>query len=102
MEITDKIAGISSQKWTAIYMKCLAAILVYGAVVHVRNMLGMTHGPWSSLPRLWRVMDVVLLAFDAAVAVGLWLTQPWSAVAFAVGILLSQSLRADSKGRTGS
>lgn len=84
------LANAVDQRWTGIYLRVLAAILIYGASVHVGNMLGLTGTAWGDTPVLWRVMDVVLLVFNAVVAVGLWLKRPWAVVSFVVGIVLLQ------------
>ena len=68
----------------------LAVILVYGALVHVGNMLGMTGTPWPETPMLWRVMDVVLLVFNVVVAIGLWTRVSWSVAAYVAGVLVLQ------------
>lgn len=79
-----------SNTWTGVYVRALAVILLYGAAMHVGNMLGLTGRPWIETPLLHRVMDVVLLSFNIVVAAGLWLRKPWGVVAFVVGILLLQ------------
>ena len=58
------------------YVRLLAVVLLYGAAVHVGNMLGLTGTPWLQTPRLHRAMDVVLLVFDLVVAAGLWMKRP--------------------------
>ena len=39
---------------------------------------------------LWRVMDVVLLAFNIVLAIALWFRLPWSLIAFIIGIVALQ------------
>jgi hypothetical protein len=60
--------------------------------VHIGNMLGWAGRPWGETPLLWRVMDVVLLVVNVAVAAGLWMRAAWAVVAFLLGILLLQIL----------
>jgi len=55
--------------------------------VHVANILGFGEGPWTSMPLLWRIMDVVLLIFNVTVGIGLWLKTPWGIKAFVAGII---------------
>ena len=86
MNLADAVA----QRWTGIYLRLLAGILVYGASVHIWNILGLTGAAWGDTPNHWRVMDVVLLIFNVVVAVGLWIKKPWAVVAFVGGILLLQ------------
>ena len=86
----DRIAEALTQPWLSIYVRVLAVVLVYGAVMHVGNMLGLTGKPWMQTPLLFRVMDVVLLVFNLAVAVGLWLRHSWAVVAVVAGLVLLQ------------
>lgn len=43
----EKIRDRASQQWTGIYLRILAVILLYGALVHVGNMAGLTD--WHTL-----------------------------------------------------
>ena len=79
-----------SQPWTGLYLRVLAVILVYGALVHVGNILGLTGVPWQDTPSLWRTMDLVLLLFNVVVGVGLWQRQPWAVVALVGGVIVLQ------------
>ena len=65
-------------------------LLLYGASVHVGNMLGLSGRPWSETPPLWRLMDVVLLLFNLIAAPGLWLRKPWAVCFLAAGFILLQ------------
>ncbi len=80
------------QPWTAIYAKFIAIILVYGATVHVGNILGWSGVLWSETPLLWRVMDVLLLIFNGVASVGLWQGTTWSIGILFGGIMLLQFL----------
>lgn len=76
--------------WTARYAKLMALVLLYGATVHMGNIAGLTGTPWLSTPLLWRVLDIVLLAFDVVAAVGLWRGLGWSVWFVFGGIILLQ------------
>ena len=76
--------------WTAVYAKLVAVILLYGATVHIGNILGLTGTAWLSTPLLWRVMDVCLLIFDLVMAIGLWLGLVWAIWGTFTGILVLQ------------
>ena len=78
--------------WTGYYAKFLALILLYGATVHIGNMLGLTGTPWLETPLLWRVMDLVLLGFNGVTAIALWQGRGWSVPLTFGGILLLQFL----------
>ena len=78
------------QPWTRIYVRVLAAVLAYGGLVHIGNMLGFNGLPWTESQLHFRIMDVVLLAFNVVVGLGLWLRQSWAVVAFSVWMVLFQ------------
>ena len=80
------------QPWTAIYIKVIAIALLYGATVHVGNILGLTGTPWLATPLLWRSLDIILLLFDIVIAIALWQGLAWSIWLLFGGILLLQIL----------
>ncbi len=80
------------QPWTAIYKKIIAIALLYGATVHVGNILGLTGTPWLNTPFLWRSLDIILLIFDIVTAIALWRRLAWSIWLLFGGILLLQIL----------
>jgi hypothetical protein len=76
--------------WTALYAKILAIGLIYGATVHMGNMVGLSGTPWSSTPLLWRGLDVALLMFDLVTAIALWQGVTWSIWLLCGGMVLLQ------------
>lgn len=78
------------QPWTSVYAKVMALGLLYGAIVHMGNLAGLTGTPWLSTPLLWRGMDVVLLIFDLTAAIALWQGRGWSVWLVFGGITLLQ------------
>ncbi|MEM7759958.1 MAG: hypothetical protein AAF298_17790 [Cyanobacteria bacterium P01_A01_bin.40] len=80
------------QPWTAIYTKIIAIALIYGATVHICNILSVAGTPWLSTPLLWRVMDGLLLFFDIFTAIALWRGFSWSIWLLFAGITLLQIL----------
>lgn len=79
------------QPWTAIYTKVIAIALLYGATVHVGNILGLTGTSWLATPLLWRSL-IILLIFDIVTAIALWRGLAWSIWLLLGGILLLQIL----------
>ncbi|MGB6298927.1 MAG: hypothetical protein WBF90_22495 [Rivularia sp. (in: cyanobacteria)] len=75
-----------------VYTKVIAIALLYGATVHVGNILGLTGTPWLATPLLWRSLDIVLLIFDIVTAIALWQGLAWSIWLLFGGILLLQIL----------
>lgn len=90
MSLNHVIGSSLRQPWTSIYAKLMAIVFLYGATVHVGNMLGLTGTPWLSTPLLWRIMDVALLGFNIAAAISLWRGFVWSVWLVFGGILLLQ------------
>ncbi len=86
------LANALQQRWTSIYARGVALVLVYGATVHVSNILGFSGTPWLQTPLLWRCLDVILLGFDSVTAIGLWTGSVWSVGALGIGLLTLQFL----------
>ena len=78
-------------KWiTSVFGWLIALVLANGAAVHVGNMLGYGKMPWREFPIAWKVMDVLLLAFNLTVIAGLAMRQPWGVYVLYAGILTLQ------------
>ena len=90
MSINNVINSALKQPWTARYARVMAIFLLYGAALHIANILGLTGNPWLVTPMLWRVMDVGLLVFNIVAAIGLFRGFAWSVWLVFSGILLLQ------------
>lgn len=90
MSLNNPIESALEQPWTSTYAKVIAIALLYGATVHISNILGLTGTPWLSTPLLWRIMDGGLLVFDIVVAIGLWQGLSWFVWLLFGGIALLQ------------
>ena len=82
--------GAIARPLTSLYLRFLSLVLLYGASVHVANIVGWGDLSWLETPLLWRVMDILLLGFDVAVAIGLWQRRLWAAIAFPCGLVVLQ------------
>lgn len=60
----------------------IALFYLYGAAVHVANMLSLTGFHWPQAPLKWRILDLVYLVADIVVAVGLALLKRPAVIAF--------------------
>lgn len=60
----------------------VAAFYLYGAAVHVLNMLSLTGFEWRAAPAKWQVLDVAYLILDLVVVAGLPLNWKAGFVAF--------------------
>lgn len=90
MSLQEHIGTALQQTWTALYAKLMAMVLLYGAIVHIGNMAGLTGTPWLSTPLLWRSLDIALLIFNVVAAIALWWGLSWSVPLVFSGIFLLQ------------
>lgn len=67
----------------------VAAFYAYGAMVHVMNILSMTGFDWPTAPIKWQVLDIVYLALDLVVVVGL-IQRSWVGIVVFFCAALSQ------------
>ena len=65
----------------------LIAAYLYGASVHVANMAGMTGFDWSQAPVKWQALDIIYLALDVLVVIGLVFYQRLGLSCFAVAAI---------------
>ncbi len=84
------VSSLLQDSWAGRYAKVIAIALLYGAIVHISNIAGLSGTPWLSTPLLWRVMDGLLLVFNVVAAIGLWRGAQWSIRLVFGGILLLQ------------
>ena len=90
ISINKFLISALQQPWTAIYTKVIALVLIYGATVHIGNMIGLTGTSWLSTPPLWQSMDILLLIFNVITAIALWQGLVWSIWLLFSGIFLLQ------------
>ena len=48
----------------------VALFYIYGALVHIINILGLAGFDWSNAPLKWQVLDITYLILDLGVAIG--------------------------------
>ncbi|WP_088242211.1 hypothetical protein [Calothrix rhizosoleniae] len=73
--------------WMGIYLRFLAVVFAYGAIVHLTNMAGLGAKPWLETPLGWRIADVIYFILDIAAAIGLWQQKIWGISLFLLGFL---------------
>ena len=81
----------AERSWMGIYLRVLALVMAYGALVHGANLLGFGEMPWHEMPLSWQVGDGVYALVDTMTAIGLWLRTAWGLVGF-LGAIASQFL----------
>jgi hypothetical protein len=65
----------------------IALFYLYGAAVHVLNIMGLSGFDWGEAPFKWQVLDIVYLVIDLLVVVGLFLSWKVGFVAFYVAAI---------------
>ena len=67
---------------TSIVIWVVAAFYLYGATVHVLNMLSLSGFNWRTAPTKWQVLDISYMILDLVVVVGLILNWKVGFIAF--------------------
>lgn len=80
------LSEIAARPWMGIYLRVLAVVLGYGAIVHIANILGFGEKPWLDGPLSWRIGDLVYGPLNISAAVGLWMRTHWGVVLFFVAV----------------
>lgn len=65
-----------------IYLRILAVIYTFAAIVHAGNILGFGEMPWAEAPLAWQLGDIFYLIVDTIAAIGLFMLRPWGVAAF--------------------
>ncbi|MDJ0797134.1 MAG: hypothetical protein QNJ51_09910 [Calothrix sp. MO_167.B12] len=73
--------------WMGIYLRVLAFVFAYGAIVHASNMAGLGGKPWLETPLIWRIADIVYFILDIAAVIGLWQRKVWGIGLFLLAFL---------------
>ena len=58
------------RKVSTVILWLVALFYLYGAAVHVMNMLSLTGFDWGSAPGKWQALDIVYLILDVMVVIG--------------------------------
>ena len=73
----------------SIYLKILAVLYGYGALIHIADLLsaghylGQTHGyTFARMPVAWKIATVYFAILDTIVAIGLWKETWWGVACF--------------------
>ncbi len=69
-----------------VYLRVLAVIFGWSALVHFANLLGFGERNWGEMPLAWKVGDVVYAFVDTAAVIGLWKRAVWGVLLFPLAI----------------
>ena len=70
------------KKSIGIYLRIIALLYLYGAIVHYANLLGFGEMPFIKEPLSWQIADVSYAILDTITVIGLWLKTPWGMASF--------------------
>jgi len=75
--------------WQAmkIFLRILAAIYAFAAVLHIGSILGFGRMPFTEMPLSWQLSDIFYGIIDTIAAVGLWQAKSWGIAAFFVAAI---------------
>lgn len=65
-----------------IYLRILALLYLYGAIVHYANLLGFGEMPFTQEPLSWQIADISYAILDTLTLIGLWLKTRWGIAGF--------------------
>ncbi|NEO50205.1 MAG: hypothetical protein F6K55_41435 [Moorea sp. SIO4A3] len=85
--MVDYFIEATERPWMSIYLRIIAFVFAYGAIVHFSNIAGFGEIPWLETPLTWRIGDVFYGILDTAAVIGLWQRQVWGIGLCLVGIL---------------
>ncbi len=77
---------VTEHSWMAIYLRILAIIMAYGALVHLSNLMGFGEMPWGEMPLTWRIGDIAYGLLDTVTAIALWKRSVWGVFCFLTAI----------------
>ena len=72
---------------TTVVIWIIALFYLYGAAVHVFNIMGLSGFDWRTAPLKWQVLDIVYLVIDLLVVAGLTLSWKIGFAAFYVAAI---------------
>jgi len=67
-----------------IFLRILAVIYAFAAVLHIGSILGLGRIPFTEAPLSWQLSDIFYGVIDTVAAVGLWQQKFWGVAAFFV------------------
>jgi hypothetical protein len=65
-----------------LFLRILAVIYAFAAVMHIGSILGLGRMPFTEMPISWQLSDIAYAIIDTVAAIGLWQQQRWGIAAF--------------------
>ncbi len=75
-----------NRPWMGLYLRFLAVVFAWSALVHFASLLGFGERSWGEMPLAWRIGDVVYAVLDTAIVIGLWKRTVWGVVCLLLAI----------------
>ena len=70
-----------------IFLRVLAVIYAFAAILHIGSVLGLGRVPFAEAPLSWQLSDIFYGIVDTIAAIGLFRLQPWGVAAFLVAAI---------------
>jgi hypothetical protein len=70
-----------------IYLRILAVIYGFAAILHIGSIVGLGRVPFEEAPLSWQLSDIFYGAVDTIAAIGLFKNRPWGIGAFFVAAI---------------
>ena len=80
--MVDALLKLKENKALTIYLRILAMLYLYGAIVHYANLLGFGEIPFAQEPLSWKIADILYAILDTFTYTGLWLKKIWGIAGF--------------------
>jgi hypothetical protein len=70
-----------------IFLRVLATIYAFAAILHLGSVMGLGRVPFEDAPLSWQVSDIFYGVLDTIAAIGLFKLRPWGIVAFFISAI---------------
>jgi len=90
MSFVKKVRDGIARPRVAVYLKVVAVFLLVGALSHLGSIMSINGTSWMAKPLRFRVVDMVFLPVNLAIAWGLWRKRFWAVVGWVGAVLLLQ------------
>ncbi|MAF83107.1 MAG: DUF6163 family protein [Gammaproteobacteria bacterium] len=70
-----------------IFLRILAIIYAFAAVLHIGSILGFGRTPFLEAPLSWQLSDILYGIVDTIAAMGLWQQKSWGLYAFFIAAI---------------
>jgi hypothetical protein len=87
VQIYPSIPLNQEQCTVKIYLRILAVIYGFAAILHIGSVVGLGRVPFEEAPLSWQLSDIFYGVVDTIAAIGLFKNRPWGIAAFFVAAI---------------